>query len=239
MGEAMLTTCYILNRTPNKGVRILLMKFGVKRLTEPKQKTLGERGIDCIFIGYVEHSKAYRFYLLESNESVSVNTVIESRDAIFDEERFTSIPRLRDMIHSVPELRRSTRARKSKSFGYDSQLYLVEGTRDETVSQHQYYFNTEEDPNTSNEALASRDAHLWKKAIQGEIDYIMHNNTWVFSNLPLRCKALECKWILKRKMKVDGSIDKNKSKLDIQDFRQKEGIYIFDNYAHVARISTI
>ncbi|GJT61434.1 zinc finger, CCHC-type containing protein [Tanacetum coccineum] len=32
-----------------------------ERLTYPKaDKTLGEKGIDCIFVGYAEHSKAYR-----------------------------------------------------------------------------------------------------------------------------------------------------------------------------------
>ena len=118
-GEAMLTACYILNRTPNKRSKNTPYKLWCKkvpnlsylkvwgcravvRLTEPKRKTLGERGIYCIFIRYVEHSKAYRFYVLESNDSVSVNTVIESRDAIFDEERFTSIPRPRDMIINLP-----------------------------------------------------------------------------------------------------------------------------------------
>nr|KAJ0220909.1 hypothetical protein LSAT_V11C200072080 [Lactuca sativa] len=194
-GEAMLTACYILNRTPNKKSKnnpyelwckkvpnlSYLKVWGcraVVRLTEPKRKTLGDRGIDCIFIGYVEHSKAYRFYVLESNESVSVNTVIESRDAIFDEDRFTSIPRPRDTFHqsssksatqaedvsggasSVPEPRKSTRARKAKSFGSDFQLYLVEGTRNETISQHQYCFNIEEDPKTFSEAMASRDVHF-------------------------------------------------------------------------------
>ncbi|GJY04115.1 hypothetical protein Tco_0370055 [Tanacetum coccineum] len=32
----------------------------VVRLLDPKLKTLGERGIECIFVGYVEHSKAFR-----------------------------------------------------------------------------------------------------------------------------------------------------------------------------------
>nr|GEW81772.1 putative zinc finger, CCHC-type [Tanacetum cinerariifolium] len=35
------------------------------------------------------------FYVIEPNDYVSVNSIIESRDAIFDEERFTSIPRPR------------------------------------------------------------------------------------------------------------------------------------------------
>ncbi|GKD98289.1 retrovirus-related pol polyprotein from transposon TNT 1-94, partial [Tanacetum coccineum] len=57
----------------------------VVRLPDPKRKTLGEKGIDCIFVGYAKHSKAYRFYVIEPNDSVSINSIIESRDAIFDE----------------------------------------------------------------------------------------------------------------------------------------------------------
>ncbi|GKF05491.1 hypothetical protein Tco_0036159, partial [Tanacetum coccineum] len=68
----------------------------VVRLPDPKRKTLGEKGIDCIFVGYAEHSKAYRFYDLEPNDSVSINSIIESGDAIFDENRFSSIPRPKD-----------------------------------------------------------------------------------------------------------------------------------------------
>ncbi|GJR50221.1 zinc finger, CCHC-type containing protein [Tanacetum coccineum] len=77
------------------------------------------------------------------------------------------------------------------------------------------------------------------RSIQSEIDSIMHNDTWELTDLPPGCKALGCKWILKRKMKVDGSIDKYKARLVIQGFRQKEGIDFFDIYAPVARISTI
>ncbi|GJX59071.1 zinc finger, CCHC-type containing protein [Tanacetum coccineum] len=65
----------------------------VVRLPDPKLKTLGERGIECIFIGYAEHSKAFRFYVIEPNDSVSINTIIELRDAIFNENRFSSVPR--------------------------------------------------------------------------------------------------------------------------------------------------
>ena len=269
-GEAMLTACYILNRTPNKNSKqtpyeiwtkkvpnlTYLRVWGcraVVRLTEPKMKNLGEKGIDCIFIGYAEHSKCYRFYVIEPNDYVSVNSIIESRDAIFDEERFTSIPRPRGMVQSSssktvedeievpgPSIpRKSTRTRKAKSFGSDFQLYLVEGTRDKTLSQREYCFIIEEDPKTLNEAMASRDVAFWKEAIQSEIDSIMHNDTWELTDLPPGCKALGCKWILKRKMKVDGSIDKYKARLVIQGFRQKEGIDFFDTYAPVARISTI
>lgn len=268
-GEAMLTACYLLNRIPGKSnkktpyelwhKRAPNLNFikvwgcrAVVRLTEPKRKTLGERGIDCIFIGYAENSYAYRFYVLESNEYVSVNSVIESRDAIFDEERFTSIPRPRDMIHrskepinieDVPSTntkpRKGTRVRKAKTFGDDFQLYLVEGSRNEINFQYQYCFNIDKDPMTYGEAMASRDVAFWKEAVQDEMDSILQNKVWKLADLPPGCKPLGSKWIFKRKMKVDGTIDKYKARLVIQGFRQKEGIDYFDTYAPVARISTI
>nr|GEY62532.1 zinc finger, CCHC-type [Tanacetum cinerariifolium] len=43
--------------------------------------------------GYAEHSKAFRFYVIEPNDSVAINLIIESRDAIFDEHKFSSVPR--------------------------------------------------------------------------------------------------------------------------------------------------
>ena len=97
----MVTTCYILNRIPSKMKKITPYELWYKkksnlgyikvwgcpvvvRMTEPKMKTLREKGIDCIFIAYVEHSKDYRFYVIEPNAYVSVNIVIESRDATSD-----------------------------------------------------------------------------------------------------------------------------------------------------------
>ncbi|GJR63969.1 zinc finger, CCHC-type containing protein [Tanacetum coccineum] len=78
-----------------------------------------------------------------------------------------------------------------------------------------------------------------KEAINEEMDSIMANNTWVLANLPPCCKPLHCKWIYQRKLKVDGTIEKFKARLVIQGFRKKSGIYYFDTYALVARISTI
>nr|GEY54155.1 zinc finger, CCHC-type [Tanacetum cinerariifolium] len=114
-------------------------------------------------------------FLLTTLKVVYVLSTPKSRDAIFDEERFTSIPRPRGTIQpssskitedevegtddvpgpSVP--RKSTRTRKAKSFGFDFQLYLVEGTRDKTVSLREYCYIIEEDPRTLSEAMASRD----------------------------------------------------------------------------------
>ncbi|GJV13576.1 zinc finger, CCHC-type containing protein [Tanacetum coccineum] len=80
--------------------------MAVVRLPDQKRKTLGEKGIDCIFVGYAEHSKAYRFYVIKPNESVYINSIIESRDTIFDENRFSLIPRPNDIIPNSNESQR-------------------------------------------------------------------------------------------------------------------------------------
>lgn len=69
-----------------------------------KEKEIGWKRIECTFIGYAEHSKAYRFMVIEPNYSFSINTIIESRDAIFDETRFNLIPRLKELVTKSDKL---------------------------------------------------------------------------------------------------------------------------------------
>ncbi|GJZ57733.1 zinc finger, CCHC-type containing protein [Tanacetum coccineum] len=257
-----------LHATPSLGNKKYFVTFiddasrAVVRLPDPKLKTLGERGIECIFVGYVEHSKAFRFYVIEPNDSVAINSIIESRDAIFDEHRFSSVPRpsQRSLVkgtedsggsvvsektsdeivqQSEPQLRKSKRHRTPKDFGPEFQLYLIEGTRDEVSDQHSYCFNVEDDPKTFDEAMKSQDVAFWKEAINDEMDSIMGNDTWVLTDLPPGCRPLGCKWIFKRKLKVDGTVEKFKARLVIQGFKQKSGIDYFDTYALVACIGTI
>ena len=109
-GEAILTACYVLNRVPNKRNSITSYALWTKRkpnlnhfrvsgctaivrVPKSKKRKFKKRGIECIFIGYAEHSKTHRFMVIEPNAYIRVNTVIESIDAIFDEIRFCLIPK--------------------------------------------------------------------------------------------------------------------------------------------------
>ncbi|GJV85994.1 zinc finger, CCHC-type containing protein [Tanacetum coccineum] len=95
------------------------------------------------------------------------------------------------------------------------------------------------DSKTFDEAMKSHDVAFWKEAINDEMDSIVKNNTWVLTDLPPGCRPLGCKWIFKKKLKVDGTVEKFKARMVTQGFKQKSGIDYFDTYAPVARISTI
>ncbi|GJS99928.1 putative reverse transcriptase domain-containing protein [Tanacetum coccineum] len=75
--------------------------------------------------------------------------------------------------------------------------------------------------------------------IKSEIDSILQNHTWELVDLLSGCKPLGYKWIFKKNMKADGTIDKYKARLVIKGFRQREGLDFFDTYFPVTQITSI
>ncbi|OMO89770.1 Integrase, catalytic core [Corchorus capsularis] len=245
-GKALLSTCHVQNRIPYKktsktpyeiwkGYAPNLKNLKVwgclakELLPDIKKRKVGSKTSNCLFIGYAEHSAAYRFLVLKS-DAIECNTIVETKNVEFFEQIF---PLRTDTISHAPfhrddltvvndDLRQSKRPRKESSFGNDFYTYVVDN-----------------DPVTFSEAISSKESCFWKNAIKSEIDSILQNQTWELVNLPPGAKSIGCKWIFKRKFNPNGSVDKYKARLVAKGFTQKENIDYFDTFAPVTRISSI
>ena len=153
----------------------------------PKRIKIEPKTIDCIFISYAINSSAYCFLVYKSYiPDVHVNIIIESRNISLFENVFpsknacdgSSLKRTYDIAtnnidheslneKSKEALRRSKRARTSKSYDPDFLTYLLEN-----------------EPQSLNEAMSTPEAPMWKEAVNSEIESIMHNHTWEMVDLP-------------------------------------------------------
>jgi hypothetical protein len=183
-GEAILTACFVLNRVlsskgeiiPYEGSKgrkpalVFLRAWGyLAKVNVPacKKRKLGPKTVNCIFLGYAQHSAAYNFFIIKYEiPDVHANTMTESRDAtcfknIFpmkdsvasssqptyisapkpsnNSEPTTDIEQVTEQDIDAP--RRSKRHRIEKFFGDDFIIYLVDDL-----------------PKTLSEAYASIDA---------------------------------------------------------------------------------
>ena len=67
----------------------------------------------------------------------------------------------------------------------------------------------------------------------------MENNTWILTDLPSWCKSVGYKWIFKKKLRSNSTVDKYKVRLVAKGFTQQKGIDFFDTYSPITKISFI
>jgi len=151
-------------------------------LPGPKKRKIGSKTSDCLFLGYAEHSAAYKFLVLNS-EIIDRNTIVETKIVEFFEHIFPlkATGTSEQHIHTVSDtmcedLRRSKRQRKETSYGDDFYTYLVGN-----------------EPLSFSESISAPDVKHWDKAIRTEIDSVKKNNTWTVVDFPKGAKPIGCK----------------------------------------------
>ncbi|KAK1643174.1 hypothetical protein QYE76_060979 [Lolium multiflorum] len=111
---------------------------------------------------------------------------------------------------TATEPRRSTRDRATPDW-YDPCLNVM------------IVDNNDEDPATYEEAMMSPDSNKWQEAMKSEMGSMYDNKVWTLVELPDSRKAVENKWIFKRKTDADGNIV-YKARLVAKGFRQIQGV---------------
>ena len=173
-----------------------------------KKMKIGPKTMDCIFIGYAHNSNAYRFLVHESeNPDVHKNTIMKSNNASFFENMFSC----KSKDGSSSSKRTYDNMNEESHDSEDEQGVQTESRRSKRTRVEKFL----------GPKFLSSEGLLWKTTIKSEVDSILQNHTWELVNLPSGCKPLGSKWIFKRKMKADGSIDKYKARLVIKCYTYK------------------
>ncbi|KAK1614833.1 hypothetical protein QYE76_020350 [Lolium multiflorum] len=124
------------------------------------------------------------------------------------------------------EPRRSTRERATPDW-YDPCLNVM------------IVDNNDEDPATYEEAMMSPDSNKWQEAMKSEMGSMYDNKVWTLVDLPDSRKAVENKWIFKRKTDADGNITVYKARLVAKGFRQIQGVDYDETFSPVAKLKSM
>eukprot|EP00253_Pinus_taeda_P001476 PITA_01476 len=172
--EAVETTCYLVNRSPSSALEDKtpqevwigkkpslshLRVFGCDACVHvPKEKRtkLDSKSKKCIFIGYKNGLKDYKFWNPEP-EKIEFELKEEESDSTAKEESENEEPQTLGVRRSIQEKRQPKRY---SPFAFYSNFALSV---------------TDEDPRTVKEAVDSEDGKLWKEAMVDEMASLHKN----------------------------------------------------------------
>ncbi|KAK1612974.1 hypothetical protein QYE76_036647 [Lolium multiflorum] len=222
---ALETAAFTLNRAPSKSVETtpyelwfnkkpklsFLKVWGCEAYVKKLQPDkLEPKAEKCVFIGYPKET------IGTGNVPVPPTPATEEAN---DNDHETS-----NEIATEP--RRSTRERATPDW-YDPCLNVM------------IVDNNDEDPATYEEAMMSPDSNKWQEAMKSEMGSMYDNKVWTLVDLPDSRKAVENKWIFKRKTDADGNITVYKARLVAKGFRQIQGVDYDETFSPVAKLKSV
>ena len=84
------------------------------------------------------------------------------------------------------------------------------------------------------EAMMSPDSAKWLEAMKSEMGSMYENKVWTLIDLPDDRRAIEIKWIFKRKTDANSSVTIYKARIVAKGFRQVQGVDYDEIFSLVA-----
>src|SRR6266540_5563156 len=75
--------------------------------------------------------------------------------------------------------------------------------------------------------------------MRSKMNSMKDNQVWNLVDLPDGVKAIECKWVFKRKIDMDGNVHIHKARLVLKGFRQIQGVDYVVTFSLVAMLKSI
>ena len=89
------------------------------------------------------------------------------------------------------------------------------------------------EPTTYAGALKSKEALEWQAAMNREFEGLLSSGAFELVDLPKGRRAIPNRWVLKRKLNSDGSIERHKARLTAKGYVQKHGVDYNETFAPV------
>ena len=229
----------------------------VKKLQPEKLEPKAEK---CVFIGYPKETIGYTFYLRSEGktfvakngsflEKEFLSKEVSGRKVELDEvitpplEQDSSAARevvpvaptpteeeVNDDDHEASdqvttEPRRSTRARSAPEWYGNPVMEIMLLDNGE--------------PSNYEEAMAGPDSNKWLEAMKSEIGSMYENKVWTLVDLPDDRRAIENKWIFKKKTDANGNVTVYKARLVAKGFRQIQGVDYEETFSPVAKLKSV
>lgn len=209
---------------------------------DAKRRKLDAKSIRCFLIGYCDTQKGYRFWD-PSNQVVRV-----SRDAIINENPDQISSTEQEIIKptvcnrcNIIELNDINPTTNPADEG-DNVHPVRRSSRPPQPTKQWEEWATKADatstiiePNNYSEALSSKEAPQWKKAMQDEYDALIENGTWYLVDPPSDCNIISSRWTYKVKRDEKGDVDRFRCRVVGRGFSQIYGLDYTETYSPVVK----
>ena len=96
-----------------------------------------------------------------------------------------------------------------------------------------------DEPTSYGEAMMGPDSEKWLEAMKSEMGSMYENKVWALEVLPEGRKAIQNKWIFKRKTDADGNVTVYKARLVAKGFSQVQGVDYDETFSPVAMLKSV